>query len=77
MALRCVVCLVVARTGPRSDGVVAPQRMRHGSGPNEPGNDALASVVTHIQYRDRADGSQLPADFPGHQGLQARPPPQA
>mmetsp|Transcript_23963 Transcript_23963/g.62491 ORF Transcript_23963/g.62491 Transcript_23963/m.62491 type:complete len:219 (+) Transcript_23963:519-1175(+) len=36
MALRCVVCLVVARTGPRSDGVVAPQRMRQGSGPKEP-----------------------------------------
>ena len=49
-------------------------KIEGGSGPDAPGNDALASVVTHIRAADASDGgAALPADFPGHQGVTVRP----
>jgi len=45
-------------------------KIEGGSGPDAPGNDALASVVTQIKAaKAREDANvELPADFPGHQG---------
>ena len=53
-------------------------KIEGGSGPDNPGNDALASVVTHITTQatsgaaGEGEGEELPVDFPGHQGLQVR-----
>ena len=45
-----------------------------GSGPDAPGNDALASVVTQIKSPSSAvDAAELPSDFPGHMGATVRP----
>ena len=43
-----------------------------GSGPDAPGNDALASIVLHIKEPEVGEGETLPADFPGHQGATYR-----
>lgn len=53
-------------------------KIEGGSGPDEPGNDALASVVTHIKSADELQGTEaelLPSDFPGHQGVTVRQTP--
>jgi len=54
-------------------------KIEGGSGPDAPGNDALASVVTHIKsatVEQGATGTEaLPSDFPGHQGVTVRPTP--
>jgi len=54
-------------------------KIEGGSGPDEPGNDALASVVTHIKAGQvgSEDGNAplLPSDFPGHQGVTVRSDP--
>ena len=48
-------------------------KIEGGSGPDAPGNDALASVITQIKAPSVDDTSTaLPADFPGHQGVQVR-----
>lgn len=47
-------------------------KIEGGSGPEHAGNDALASVVTHIKNTTVGDKSSLPADFPGHQGTTVR-----
>jgi len=44
----------------------------HG-GTETPGNDALASVVLHIQERGGDEAPAMPDDFPGHQGAVYRP----
>lgn len=47
-------------------------KIEGGSGPGHAGNDALASVVTHIQPSsgDKLDMvPEMPADYPGHQGV--------
>ena len=48
-------------------------KIEGGSGPEHAGNDALASVVTHIKSIGREDAAEaLPSDFPGHQGTTVR-----
>jgi len=49
-------------------------KIEGGSGPEQAGNDALASVVTHIKGIGdaAAEASPLPSDFPGHQGTTVR-----
>jgi len=48
-------------------------KIEGGSGPDAPGNDALASVVTQIRPAKAEEASvELPADFPGHQGATVR-----
>lgn len=47
-------------------------KIEGGSGPEHAGNDALASVVTHIKNVAVADQGALPSDFPGHQGTTVR-----
>jgi 2-isopropylmalate synthase len=47
-------------------------KIEGGSGPDSPGNDALASVVTHIKAAQSEDVEVLPSDFPGHQGTTVR-----
>ena len=42
-------------------------------GTETPGNDALASVVLHIQERGGDEAPAMPDDFPGHQGAVYRP----
>ena len=49
-------------------------KIEGGSGPDQAGNDALASVVTHIKGIGEAaeEATPLPSDFPGHQGTTVR-----
>jgi len=47
-------------------------KIEGGSGPDNPGNDALASVTAHITPRTSAPATALPVDFPGHQGVTVR-----
>jgi len=49
-------------------------KIEGGSGPDAPGNDALASVVTQIRTMasDEAGAAAMPADFPGHHGATVR-----
>jgi len=47
-------------------------KIEGGSGPDSPGNDALASVVAQIQSIAPSDGAAMPADFPGHHGATVR-----
>lgn len=48
-------------------------KIEGGSGPEHAGNDALASVVTHIKSIGGEDAAEaLPSDFPGHQGTTVR-----
>jgi len=50
-------------------------KIEGGSGPENPGNDALASVVTNIKFGGKtAEPEPTPADFPGHQGTMVRGP---
>jgi len=51
-------------------------KIEGGSGPDSPGNDALASVVTHIKVGGDVEPAAMPADFPGHQGTVVRTTPQ-
>jgi 2-isopropylmalate synthase len=50
-------------------------KIEGGSGPDAPGNDALASVVTQIKAAKAQEQAsvELPADFPGHHGATVRP----
>jgi len=50
-------------------------KIEGGSGPDAPGNDALASVVTQIKAAKPIEEAsvELPADFPGHMGATVRP----
>jgi len=50
-------------------------KIEGGSGPDSPGNDALASVVTHIKVGGEMPAEEMPADFPGHQGTVVRTTP--
>ena len=48
-------------------------KIEGGSGPDAPGNDALASVVTQIKSSQGSQASsELPSDFPGHHGATVR-----
>jgi 2-isopropylmalate synthase len=50
-------------------------KIEGGSGPDAPGNDALASVITQIKQMRQGDvqAAPMPVDFPGHMGATVRP----
>jgi len=66
-AFRAILCIVDRPCLLTSYSVT---KIEGGSGPDTPGNDALASVVTQVQLGDCASSElQNPADFPGSQGV--------